>query len=401
MELETGAFTLFPKMLPIGPLLATNCFSKQAGHFWNEDSTCLTWLDQQLVYSVIYLAFGSFRIFNQSQFEELALGLDQQPVCSARIRRPSERIAFSRFKNTPDDPVILDEDDGNSVPPANDDVEVVEIYNHSMPMEVLVDSATETEGERSGNEGKLENQPIPMNGVVDSSTVTEDLKMNDSECIDEDKSGVESLMTDLKMNDSKCIDKDKSVGSSSRVTRSQRRKQLEEERSRKESGVQPPNMGAHDAAPKHTSRSVSQRVVVDKNGPPITVWNKKSLKRRERTELEDGGFGFLPLLNIHHTRNLDGKSSTEKRAKSSGIKEDHEATEKLDSLFQSSSASGGKTPNTTRKTGLVNECTDIVLSQQVNDPMKQLWDSPTYVQQVYESMHVSVENSKAMKFLRD
>ncbi|KAI3697454.1 hypothetical protein L6452_30479 [Arctium lappa] len=389
-------------------------------------------------------------------------------------------------------------DDGNSVPPANDDVEVVEIYNHSMPVEVPVDSTTETEGERSGNEGKLENQPIPMNGVVDSSTVTEDLKMNDNECIDEDKSGntkstimklgtdesktlhkgkkrkgVESLMTYLKMNDSECKDKSGptkmkeckktvdsirgspswlkntkddcfQVDSSSRVTRSQRRKQLEEERSRKEPGVQPPNMGAHDATPKHASRSVSQRVVVDKNGPPITVWNKKSLKRRERTELEDGGFGFLPLLNIHHTRNLDGKSSTEKRAKSSGIKGDHEATEQdllnkimdkmaslkrlkeeaegeiqhgmtnfpnkdkfvslqreLDSLFQSSSPSGGKTPNTTRKTGLVNECMNIVLSQQVDDPMKQLWDSPTYVQQVYESMHVSVENSKAMKFLRD
>lgn len=76
MELETGAFTLFPKMLPIGPLLATNCFLKQAGHFWNEDSTCLTWLDQQPVCSVIYVAFGSIAIFDQPQFEELALGLE-------------------------------------------------------------------------------------------------------------------------------------------------------------------------------------------------------------------------------------------------------------------------------------------------------------------------------------
>ncbi|KVH92620.1 UDP-glucuronosyl/UDP-glucosyltransferase, partial [Cynara cardunculus var. scolymus] len=76
MELETGVFTLSPKMLPIGPLLATNCFSKQAGHFWNEDSTCLTRLDQQPVCSVIYVAFGSFTIFNQPQFEELALGLE-------------------------------------------------------------------------------------------------------------------------------------------------------------------------------------------------------------------------------------------------------------------------------------------------------------------------------------
>ncbi|GKA76889.1 hypothetical protein Tco_0783350, partial [Tanacetum coccineum] len=76
MELEPGAFTLFPKMLPIGPLLATNKSTKQTGHFWNVDTTCLTWLDKQPVGSVIYVAFGSYTIFDQAQFEELALGLE-------------------------------------------------------------------------------------------------------------------------------------------------------------------------------------------------------------------------------------------------------------------------------------------------------------------------------------
>nr|GFB76773.1 UDP-glycosyltransferase 83A1-like [Tanacetum cinerariifolium] len=76
IELEPGAFTLFPKISPIGPLLATNRETKQAGHFWKEDSTCLTWLDQQPVCSVIYVAFGSFAILNQPQFEELELGLE-------------------------------------------------------------------------------------------------------------------------------------------------------------------------------------------------------------------------------------------------------------------------------------------------------------------------------------
>ncbi|KAD6795974.1 hypothetical protein E3N88_06870 [Mikania micrantha] len=76
MDLEPGAFTLFPKMLPIGPLLATIKSTRQVGHFWNEDSTCLTWLDHQPVRSVIYVAFGSFTIFDQTQFEELALGLE-------------------------------------------------------------------------------------------------------------------------------------------------------------------------------------------------------------------------------------------------------------------------------------------------------------------------------------
>nr|XP_043616180.1 UDP-glycosyltransferase 83A1-like [Erigeron canadensis] len=76
MELEPGAFTLFPKMLPVGPLLATNRLKKQAGQFWKEDSTCVTWLDQQPVCSVIYVAFGSFTVFTQSQFDELAFGLE-------------------------------------------------------------------------------------------------------------------------------------------------------------------------------------------------------------------------------------------------------------------------------------------------------------------------------------
>lgn len=76
VELEPETFTLFPKILPIGPLLANNEKTKQAGHFWNKDSSCVTWLDQQPLCSVIYVAFGSLTIFNQTQFEELALGLE-------------------------------------------------------------------------------------------------------------------------------------------------------------------------------------------------------------------------------------------------------------------------------------------------------------------------------------
>ncbi|KAI7735106.1 hypothetical protein M8C21_033765, partial [Ambrosia artemisiifolia] len=75
-ELEAAAFSLYPNLSPIGPLLASNRQANQAGHFWQEDSTCLAWLDQQPACSVIYVAFGSFTIFNQTQFEELALGLE-------------------------------------------------------------------------------------------------------------------------------------------------------------------------------------------------------------------------------------------------------------------------------------------------------------------------------------
>ncbi|XP_022023803.1 UDP-glycosyltransferase 83A1 [Helianthus annuus] len=75
-ELEAAAFSLYSQLLPIGPLLASNRLAEQAGHFWQEDQTCLTWLDQQQPCSVIYIAFGSFTIFNKTQFDELALGLE-------------------------------------------------------------------------------------------------------------------------------------------------------------------------------------------------------------------------------------------------------------------------------------------------------------------------------------
>ncbi|CAK9186015.1 unnamed protein product [Ilex paraguariensis] len=75
-DLESATFTLFPHLSPIGPLLASNRLGKSAGYFWPEDSTCLRWLDQQPSHSVIYVAFGSFTVFDQNQFHELALGLE-------------------------------------------------------------------------------------------------------------------------------------------------------------------------------------------------------------------------------------------------------------------------------------------------------------------------------------
>ncbi|CAK9162986.1 unnamed protein product [Ilex paraguariensis] len=71
-NLEPATFALFPKISPIGPLLS----SKRLGHFWSEDSTCLEWLNQQPPQSVIYVAFGSYTVFDETQFRELALGIE-------------------------------------------------------------------------------------------------------------------------------------------------------------------------------------------------------------------------------------------------------------------------------------------------------------------------------------
>ncbi|CAA2949043.1 UDP-glycosyltransferase 83A1-like [Olea europaea subsp. europaea] len=74
--LESGTFASYPDFLAIGPLLASNRLGKSTGYFWQEDSGCLAWLDQQPPNSVIYVAFGSYTIFDQNQFEELAIGLE-------------------------------------------------------------------------------------------------------------------------------------------------------------------------------------------------------------------------------------------------------------------------------------------------------------------------------------
>ncbi|KAF9624154.1 hypothetical protein IFM89_008092 [Coptis chinensis] len=75
-ELEPAGFDLLPEILPIGPLLAGSGLGQTLGHFWSEDSTCLNWLNQQPARSVVYVAFGSFTIFDQVQFQELASGLE-------------------------------------------------------------------------------------------------------------------------------------------------------------------------------------------------------------------------------------------------------------------------------------------------------------------------------------
>ncbi|PON83475.1 UDP-glucuronosyl/UDP-glucosyltransferase [Trema orientale] len=75
-DLEPAAFAFAPEILPIGPMLASTRLGISSGSFWAEDLTCLEWLDLQPPSSVIYVAFGSFTVFDKTQFHELALGLE-------------------------------------------------------------------------------------------------------------------------------------------------------------------------------------------------------------------------------------------------------------------------------------------------------------------------------------
>ncbi|KAG8375056.1 hypothetical protein BUALT_Bualt10G0060200 [Buddleja alternifolia] len=77
-ELESAACDLNPKLIPIGPLIQTHTLksSSNSWSFHSEDESCLTWLNNKPLGSVIYVSFGSLAIFSQHQLDELALGLE-------------------------------------------------------------------------------------------------------------------------------------------------------------------------------------------------------------------------------------------------------------------------------------------------------------------------------------
>ncbi|AES77648.1 putative UDP-glucuronosyl/UDP-glucosyltransferase [Medicago truncatula] len=85
-DLEPGVFSISPKFLPIGPLMESN---NNKSSLWQEDSTCLDWLDKQAPQSVIYVSFGSLVVMDQNQFNELALGLDLLDKPFLWVVRPS------------------------------------------------------------------------------------------------------------------------------------------------------------------------------------------------------------------------------------------------------------------------------------------------------------------------
>ena len=76
-DIECPALASVPKLLPIGPILTENqtLDGHSGSQLWLEDSSCLSWLSEQPPCSVIYVAFGSLTVHDQTQFNELALGL--------------------------------------------------------------------------------------------------------------------------------------------------------------------------------------------------------------------------------------------------------------------------------------------------------------------------------------
>ncbi|KAF7822419.1 UDP-glycosyltransferase 83A1-like [Senna tora] len=85
-QLEPWAFSLSPKLLPIGPFI-----DQTTASFWQEDTDCLQWLDHHPPKSVIYISFGSLAVMDPTQFTELALGLDLLQKPFLWVVRPNNK----------------------------------------------------------------------------------------------------------------------------------------------------------------------------------------------------------------------------------------------------------------------------------------------------------------------
>ncbi|KAF4376010.1 hypothetical protein G4B88_029374 [Cannabis sativa] len=106
-DIESVALSLFPKFLPIGPLIANRAnrlLDISQSQFWANDSSCISWLNQQKDCSVIYIAFGSFTIHEQHQFYELAHGLKLTRRPFLWVVRPGF-ISSEKAKSTMFDPL--------------------------------------------------------------------------------------------------------------------------------------------------------------------------------------------------------------------------------------------------------------------------------------------------------
>ena len=94
-EVEAGAFKILPpNVVPIGPLTSDRELRKPVGQFLPEDTRCLQWLGAQPNGSVVYVAFGSFTVFDPRQF--CASSVPLGGAAGLPHRRPEQGVVRDR-----------------------------------------------------------------------------------------------------------------------------------------------------------------------------------------------------------------------------------------------------------------------------------------------------------------
>ncbi|KAL2541666.1 UDP-glycosyltransferase 85A2 [Abeliophyllum distichum] len=90
-----------PNLYSVGPLHShlkarlaaiTSEFSRASGSFWEEDRSCLTWLDSQAAKTVIYVSFGSVTLLTRNELLEFWYGLVNSGQRFLWVMRPDSII---------------------------------------------------------------------------------------------------------------------------------------------------------------------------------------------------------------------------------------------------------------------------------------------------------------------
>ncbi|KAI3702058.1 hypothetical protein L6452_27675 [Arctium lappa] len=179
--------------------------------------------------------------------------------------------AFSTFTNTAENPVLLDEEDNHHSPvlnPKTAEKQVLRVRKKINEKPGLRASMEEASFHRISappvEPGTDEKIPIQRGKKRKASISTKGVLNTDAPI---QSNTIVARATSQKNTPKFTIE----IGSSSRVTRSQKKK-------------------------KELEMDITER-----KGCPISYWNLKLLKKRESFELKDGGFGLLPLKDIRGT----------------------------------------------------------------------------------------------------
>ncbi|KAI3729207.1 hypothetical protein L6452_17860 [Arctium lappa] len=190
---------------------------------------------------------------------------------------------------------------------------------------------------------------------------------------------------------------------------------------------------------KDEAATISNKVEVEAKQPAVTVWNIGHLRKRETTELEDGGFGLLPIkVNYRVRRSLlkgecsqvprsppkdlgkqayigyldllmkqlsDDKCAAEKWIDRASLSFPGDATfekykKDMQDLLRTRkwTASQSEGESTAQGQGMHKSMGIVVYEKEdTPDPYDACWESPTFIAEVDESLESEVKKSEERK----
>ncbi|KAI3771971.1 hypothetical protein L6452_03144 [Arctium lappa] len=189
----------------------------------------------------------------------------------------------------------------------------------------------------------------------------------------------------------------------------------------------------------YVEATISNKLKMESTKPALTIWNIGHLRKRETTELENGGFGLLPIKDKYKVRRpfvkgecskfphtppqdmgkpeyirfldivmkqlLSAKDEAEKWLESATSKFPNDDSfdiykAQLDNLFNTDRWQTNMPGNSSSfHEKAVNDCLEMVVFEDVDatTPIDACWESPTFVAEVGEIVDIEAKKSEEKK----